>query len=48
MSMINSKELKKILKNKMLKNFDGNGISRIKKKLKITSLTFKVKLIAFF
>ena len=33
MSMIHSKELKKDIKNKMLKTFDGNGISRIKRKI---------------
>ena len=32
-SMIHSKELKKDIKNKMLKTFDGNGISRIKRKI---------------
>ena len=32
-SMINSKELKNKIKRKMLKNFDGNGISRITKKI---------------
>lgn len=32
-SMIHSKALKKDIKNKMLKTFDGNGISRIKRKI---------------